>query len=141
LGVLLLFWLLRPEFDNMRDGLVYGALVGLGFTWYEAALYVVNVYAKIGVAAYGLQLGARYALFGLGGHALFTGLFGASLGFALQTLAHSRSHIGACARHCGPHAKQRAAAVCNTYEDRRRQAATGEPTDPRHRVFRTRRRE
>jgi len=85
LGVLLLFWLLRPEFDNMRDGLVYGALVGLGFTWYEAALYVVNVYAKIGVAAYGLQLGARYALFGLGGHALFTGLFGASLGFALQT--------------------------------------------------------
>src|SRR6478609_4402659 len=49
------------------------------------ALYVVNVYAKIGVAAYGLQLGARYALFGLGGHALFTGLFGASLGFALQT--------------------------------------------------------
>src|SRR4029079_11276645 len=47
LGVLLLFWLLRPEFDNMRDGLVYGALVGLGFTWYEAALYVVNVYAKI----------------------------------------------------------------------------------------------
>jgi len=81
----LLFWLLRPEFDNMRDGLVYGALVGLGFTWYEAALYVVNVYAKIGVAAYGLQLGARYALLGLGGHALFTGLFGASLGFALQT--------------------------------------------------------
>jgi protease PrsW len=25
LGVLLLFWLLRPEFDNMRDGLLYGA--------------------------------------------------------------------------------------------------------------------
>jgi RsiW-degrading membrane proteinase PrsW (M82 family) len=84
LGVLLLFWLLRAEFDNMRDGLIYGALVGLGFTWYEAALYVANVYAKFGVAAYGLQLGARYALFGLGGHARFTGLFGASLGLALQ---------------------------------------------------------
>ena len=69
----------------MRDGLVYGALVGLGFTWFEAALYVVNVYAKFGVAAYGLQLGARYALFGLGGHAMFTALFGASLGLALQT--------------------------------------------------------
>ena len=40
-----------------------------GFTWFEAALYVANVYAKFGVAAYGLQLGARYALFGLGGHA------------------------------------------------------------------------
>ena len=85
LGVLLLFWLLRAEFDNMRDGLVYGALVGLGFTWFEAALYVVNVYVKFGVAAFGLQLGARYALFGLGGHAMFTALFGASLGFALQT--------------------------------------------------------
>ena len=85
LGVLLLFWLLRAEFDNMRDGLVYGALVGLGFTWFEAALYVANVYAKFGVAAYGLQLGARYALFGLGGHAMFTALFSASLGLALQT--------------------------------------------------------
>ena len=84
IGVLLLFWLLRAEFDNMRDGIVYGALVGLGFTWFEAALYVANVYAKFGVAAYGLQLGAKYALFGLGGHAMFTALFGASLGLALQ---------------------------------------------------------
>src|SRR6516165_11043233 len=67
LGVLLL----RAEFDNMRDGIVYGALVGLGFTWFEAALYVVNFYEKLGKAAFGLQLGARYALFGLGGHALF----------------------------------------------------------------------
>ena len=58
LGVLLLFWLLRADFDNMRDGLIYGALVGLGFTWFEAALYVANVHAKFGVAAYGLQLGA-----------------------------------------------------------------------------------
>jgi RsiW-degrading membrane proteinase PrsW (M82 family) len=32
LGVLLIFWLLRPESDNMRDGIVYGALVGLGFS-------------------------------------------------------------------------------------------------------------
>jgi hypothetical protein len=32
-----------------------------------------------------MQLGWRYALFGLGGHALFTALFGASLGLALQT--------------------------------------------------------
>jgi hypothetical protein len=85
LGVVLLFWLLRPEFDNMRDGLIYGALVGLGFTWFEAALYVVNMYDKFGVPAFGLQLGVRYALFGLGGHAMFTAIFGASLGLALQT--------------------------------------------------------
>ena len=75
LGVVLLFWLLRPEFDNMRDGLIYGALVGLGFTWFEAALYVVKMYAKFGVPAFGLQLGVRYALFGLGGHAMWTAIF------------------------------------------------------------------
>jgi RsiW-degrading membrane proteinase PrsW (M82 family) len=85
LGVLLLFWFLRAEFDNMRDGIVYGALVGLGFNWFEAALYVAQNYAKYGVATYGLQLGARYALFGLGGHAMFTAIFGAFLGVATQT--------------------------------------------------------
>jgi RsiW-degrading membrane proteinase PrsW (M82 family) len=43
MGVLLIFWLLRPEFDNMRDGIVYGALVGLGFNWFEAAPHVAPV--------------------------------------------------------------------------------------------------
>ncbi len=85
LGVLALWWLLRAEFDNMRDGFVYGALVGLGFTWYESALYVAQGYAEHGVAPYGLQLGARYALLGLGGHAMFTSIFGAFLGLAVQT--------------------------------------------------------
>ncbi len=85
LGVLALWWLLRAEFDGMRDGFVYGALVGLGFTWYESALYVAQGYAEFGEAPYGFQLGARYALFGLGGHAMFTGIFGAFLGLAAQT--------------------------------------------------------
>ncbi len=85
LGVLLLFWLLRAEFDNMRDGLVYGALVGAGFNWFESALYVAQGYAKFGVAPFGLQLAGRYALFGLGGHAMFTAIFGGFLGFAMQT--------------------------------------------------------
>ena len=43
LGVLLIFWLLRAEFDNLRDGIVYGALVGLGFNWFEAAAHVAPV--------------------------------------------------------------------------------------------------
>ena len=85
LGVALIFWLLRAEFDNMRDGIVYGGLVGLGFNWFEAALYVAQGYAEYGVAPYGAELGARYALFGFGGHALFTALFGAFLGLGLQT--------------------------------------------------------
>jgi hypothetical protein len=84
LGVVLIFRLLRGEFDTIRDGIVYGTLVGLGFNWFEAALYVAQNYAEFGTAPYGLQLGARYAVFGLGGHALFTGIFGASVGLAMQ---------------------------------------------------------
>ncbi len=85
LGVLALFFLIRAEFDNVRDGFVYGATVGLGFTWLESALYVSQNYAQFGFAPWGLQLGARYALFGLSGHAMFTGIFGAMLGFARQS--------------------------------------------------------
>src|SRR5439155_1192866 len=85
LGVLAVFWLLRAEFDNMRDGFVYGALVGLGFTWFEAPLYVAQGYAEFGVAPWGMQLGWRYALFGFSGHAMFTGIFGALLGLVFQT--------------------------------------------------------
>lgn len=85
LGVLAIFCLARAEFDSVRDGFVYGAAVGIGFNWSEAALYVAQGYAESGVAPYGTELGARYALFGLGGHALFTGMFGLCLGFAVQT--------------------------------------------------------
>jgi len=85
MGVLVIFWLLRAEFDNVRDGIVFGALVGVGFKWFEAALYVAQTYAESGVPPYGLQLGSRYALFGLGGHAMSTGIFGAFLGIAVQT--------------------------------------------------------
>src|SRR5262249_42847033 len=49
------------------------------------ALYVAQTYAESGIPPYGLQLGARYALFGLGGHAMSTGIFGAFLGIAIQT--------------------------------------------------------
>jgi len=85
LGVLALFFLIRSEFDNMRDGFIYGALIGLGFTWLEAPLYVSQNYAQFGFAPWGLQFGARYALFGLSGHAMFTGIFGACLGFSRQS--------------------------------------------------------
>ncbi|MGQ9872271.1 MAG: PrsW family glutamic-type intramembrane protease [Leptodesmis sp.] len=42
LGVLLLFWLFRSEFDNVRDGFIYGALVGTGFNLLETPLYVID---------------------------------------------------------------------------------------------------
>ncbi len=81
-GILLVFWLLRTEFNSPRDGIVYGALVGLGFNALETALYVVNAYVETGTAPFASQFAARFTLLGLGGHALFSGLFGAGLGAA-----------------------------------------------------------
>jgi RsiW-degrading membrane proteinase PrsW (M82 family) len=85
LGILLIFFLLRAEFDNMRDGFIYGAVVGTGFNWLETPLYIAHGYAQFGDAPWELQLGARFALFGLAGHALYSGLFGAFVGLARQT--------------------------------------------------------
>ncbi len=87
IGVLLLFALLRGEFDNMRDGLIYGALIGLGFTWIETPLYIAKGYAEYGFAPWNFQFGYRYALLGLSGHPLYTALFGAALGLARQVRA------------------------------------------------------
>lgn len=85
IGIVLLFWLMRSEFDNVRDGFIYGALVGVGFNWFESALYVQQNFVQFGAAPFGFQLGARYAWLGMAGHAMFSGLFGASLGLARAT--------------------------------------------------------
>jgi RsiW-degrading membrane proteinase PrsW (M82 family) len=108
LGVLALFWLLRAEFDNMRDGFVYGALVGLGFTWFEAPLYVTQGYAEFGVAPWGMQLGWRYALFGFGGRDVHRHLRRVSDSRCRRGVAGSRSRARPPAQHRGPF-RQRAA--------------------------------
>jgi len=85
IGIVLLFWLLRDEFDNVRDGFIYGALIGVGFNWFESALYVQQNFVEFGTAPYGFQIGTRFAWFGLAGHALFSGIFGAALGVSRAT--------------------------------------------------------
>ena len=83
--MLLLFWLLRSEFDNVRDGFIYGALVGIGFNLLEAPFYITNGFRNTGDIPLYFQIADRFALFGLSGHALYTGLFGMGLGLARQT--------------------------------------------------------
>jgi RsiW-degrading membrane proteinase PrsW (M82 family) len=95
IGIVLLFSLMRSEYDNVRDGFVYGALVGAGFNWFESALYVQQNFVQFGDAPYGFQLGARYAWLGLAGHAMFSGIVGAALGLARAT--HSK-----LVRYCAP---------------------------------------
>jgi RsiW-degrading membrane proteinase PrsW (M82 family) len=85
IGIVLLFWLMRGEFDNVRDGFIYGALVGAGFNWFESALYVQQNFVEFGTEPYGFQIGTRFAWAGLAGHALFSGIFGAALGVSRAT--------------------------------------------------------
>lgn len=85
LGVLLLFWLFRNEFDNVRDGFIYGALVGIGFNLLEAPIYITNGFHSTGDMPLYFQIADRFALFGFAGHALYTGMFGMGLGLARQT--------------------------------------------------------
>jgi RsiW-degrading membrane proteinase PrsW (M82 family) len=86
LAVLLIMWLLRAEFDDVRDGIVYGALVGLGFSIAEYGLYLARQsLAMDGRALYLDLLVLRQPFFGVNNHLIWTALTGAGLGLARQT--------------------------------------------------------
>jgi RsiW-degrading membrane proteinase PrsW (M82 family) len=89
IAVLLLFLVMRNEFDDVVDGIVYGAAVGLGFNFMESIAYMTNLYSIFapegsgGVAA-GFQWYARQVLGLFFGHATYTALIGAGIGVARQ---------------------------------------------------------
>ncbi len=76
-----LFLFLRREFDNVLDGIIYGALVGFGFAMTENVLYFLGSLFTEGWAEWGIVVFLRAVVFGLN-HAFFTSLTGAALGFA-----------------------------------------------------------
>ena len=86
--LVVLFLAYRREFDNVLDGVVYGAMVGLGFACVENVLYLVST-AYEGVPDGGSPLIGnmfslwvfRAGLFGLN-HSMFTAFTGAALGLA-----------------------------------------------------------
>jgi RsiW-degrading membrane proteinase PrsW (M82 family) len=86
--LVVLFLAYRREFDNVLDGVVYGAMVGLGFACVENVLYLVST-AYEGVPEGGAPLiGSMFSLwvfraglFGLN-HSMFTAFTGAALGLA-----------------------------------------------------------
>jgi len=88
-AVLLLFLVMRNEFDDVVDGIVYGAAVGLGFNFMETLTYMTNLYAIFspegagGIAA-GFQWYARQVLGLFMGHATYTAFVGAGIGIARQ---------------------------------------------------------
>jgi protease PrsW len=82
-GIILVFLFLafRREFDNVLDGIVYGALVGLGFAFVENVLYLAGEASRTGTDGMVRLWLLRAGLFGLN-HSMFTALTGAALGFA-----------------------------------------------------------
>jgi len=71
--------LFTRQFDNMTDGFVYGAAVGLGFGMVENFLYFAGTLDDVGTWV--LTVIIR-TLFSATGHAVFTSVVGASLGLA-----------------------------------------------------------
>jgi RsiW-degrading membrane proteinase PrsW (M82 family) len=81
MALLGLFVFLRREFDNVLDGIIYGALVGFGFAMTENVIYFLGSLFAGGWAEWGMVVFLRAIVFGLN-HAFFTSLTGAALGFA-----------------------------------------------------------
>ena len=71
----------RDELDNVLDGIVYGALVGLGFAMTENILYFGSAYLEEGAAGLGRLFVVRAVVDGFG-HAAYTATTGAGVGWA-----------------------------------------------------------
>ncbi len=83
LGLLLLFFILRDEFDNVTDGIVYAALIGAGFAFVENFRYFASNSRETLVF---LIVGR--VILGWLGHSTFTACFGAALGYVRHTKVH-----------------------------------------------------
>lgn len=87
LAILAVFLFVRKEFDDVMDGLVYGAAVGIGFSFVEDFVYFVGTVGRDGPGAGLVVFLMRNVAFVLN-HSLFTALTG--IGFGLARLYHRR---------------------------------------------------
>ncbi len=76
------------ELDGPLDGVIYGGMVGLGFTLTEDTLYVADAYARSGVGGFVSLVFLRTVMLGLS-HCTFTACTGLGFGIA----AESRSGV------------------------------------------------
>jgi protease PrsW len=83
LAVLAVVLIFRKEFDSILDGIVYGAIAGLGFAATENVLYFLSQYADGGWAAMLSNFTLRVGVFAWG-HPFYTAFTG--LGFALARM-------------------------------------------------------
>ncbi len=88
-GVLIMF---RSEFDNVLDGVVYGALIGFGFAMTEHFFYLLGSYAEGGFSSLATTAVLRIGVFGFT-HALFTAMTGAGFGYARNARSRTAGRL------------------------------------------------
>jgi RsiW-degrading membrane proteinase PrsW (M82 family) len=81
IAILALVRFARDEVDTVLDGLVYGALIGVGFAMTENILYFGGAYLEGGVGEFGTLVLARGVLSGFG-HPAYTAVTGAAIGWS-----------------------------------------------------------
>lgn len=86
LVAIFVFW--RSEIDSPLDGIIYGAMVGMGFAMVENVYYFVETFNQGGIEAWGTNIVLRAIVFGLN-HALFSSFAG--LGIAIARLSTNRN--------------------------------------------------
>ena len=84
IALLGIFFLWRHEIDSPLDGIIYGAMVGMGFAMVENVFYFVETFSEGGMEAWSLNILMRAIIFGLN-HALFSSMTG--LGIATARLS------------------------------------------------------
>jgi protease PrsW len=79
-GVVMIYLIARDEMDDIMDGFVYGAMVGLGFAIVEDVFYFIAIF---GGTTGGVLAGfyVRVISSGLYGHVLYTGLTGIGIAY------------------------------------------------------------
>ncbi len=79
IGLVLIF---RHEFDDVLDGIVYGAMIGFGFAFTENLFaYFLPILMEEGIGAGLVNILMRAVVFGFN-HAFWTGIVGAAVGYA-----------------------------------------------------------
>ena len=85
LMLLAIFVLYRDEFNGVTDGILYGALIGFGFSVVEDVFYLMrSLLGDGGWAEWGMTVALRVGLYNLN-HSLFTACVGVGFGLARST--------------------------------------------------------
>ncbi len=82
IALIVLVLLFHREFDDVLDGIVYGATIGFGFAFSENLFaYFLPILSQEGISSGLTNIWMRSVLFGFN-HAFWTGITGAAMGFA-----------------------------------------------------------